>query len=103
MRSSKKNKARGEHWAREELPAAPDWETAHILLEVARCGGFRAAAQKLRQSVNALRRRVGALEKDLGVALLIRHVNGVKLTEEGARVYDAVLRMEGVSFELLRA
>jgi DNA-binding transcriptional LysR family regulator len=104
MRPSKNNnKSRGEHWALEEFPTVPDWEAAHIFLEVARCGSFRAAAQKLRQSVNALRRRVDALEKDLGVALLIRHVNGVKLTDEGATIYDAVLRMESVSFELLHA
>lgn len=104
MRSVKKsNKSHGEHWAREEFPTAPDWEAAHIFLEVARCGSFRAAAQKLQQSVNALRRRVDALERDLGVPLLIRHVNGVKLTDEGSRIYDAVLRMEGVSFELLQA
>jgi len=104
MRSSKKNnKPRGEHWALVESPAVPDWEAAHVFLEVARCGSFRAAAQKLQQSVNALRRRVDALEQDLGVPLLIRHVNGVKLTEEGTRIYNAALRMESVSFGLLQA
>lgn len=104
MRSSKKNnKPRGEHWAMVEPPTVPDWEAAHVFLEVARSGSFRAAAQKLRQSVNALRRRVDALEQDLGIPLLIRHVNGVKLTDEGARIYNAALRMEGVSFDLLQA
>ena len=104
MRSSKKNNtSRGEHWALVESPTVPNWEAAHVFLEVARCGGFRAAAQKLQQSVNALRRRVDALERDLGVPLLIRHVNGVKLTDEGTRIYDAALRMESVSFELLQA
>ncbi|HSS14947.1 MAG TPA: LysR family transcriptional regulator [Rhizomicrobium sp.] len=104
MRSFKKNNtSRGERWAMVEVPAVPDWEAAHIFLEVARCGSFRAAAQKLQQSVNALRRRVDALEQDLGVLLLIRHVNGVKLTGEGARIYNAAERMEGASFELLQA
>ena len=104
MRASKKNnKPPGQHWALEEFPAVPDWEATHVFLEVARCGSFRAASQKLRQSVNALRRRVDALEQDLGVPLLIRHVNGVKLTDEGARIYSAALRMESVSFELLQA
>ena len=103
MRSKKNNKPRGEHWALEETPTVPDWEAAHVVLEVARSGSFRAAAQKSRQSVNVLRRRVEALEQDLGVPLLIRHVNGVKLTDEGARIYNAALRMEGVSFELLQA
>jgi len=100
--SKKKSKPRGEHWALVESPTVPDWEAAHVFLEVARCGSFRAAAQKLKQSVNALRRRVDALEQDLGVPLLIRHVNGVKLTEEGTRIYNAALRMESVSFGLLQ-
>ena len=104
MRSIKKNnKSRGEHWAMVEVPAVPDWEAAHIFLEVARSGSFRAAAQKLRQSVNALRRRLDAFEKELGVPLLIRHVNGVRLTEEGSKIYAAALQMEGASFNLLHA
>lgn len=104
MRSSgKKNKSHGDQWAVVELPTVPDWEAAHIFLEVARCGSFRAAAQKLRQSVNALRRKVDAVEQDLGVPLLVRHVNGVRLTDEGSRIYNAALRMESASFELLQA
>ena len=81
----------------------PDWEAAHIFLEVARCGSFRAAAQKLQQSVNALRRRLDAFERELGVPLLIRHVNGVRLTAEGSKIYAAALQMEGASFDLLHA
>ena len=104
MRSPKKNDtARSQRWTIIEAPTVSDWEAAHIFLEVARCGSFRAAAQKLKQSVNALRRRVDALELDLGVPLLVRHVNGVRLTDEGAKIYDAALRMEGASFELLQA
>lgn len=104
MRSPKKNSTpRTERWAVTESPTVPDWEAAHVFLEVARSGSFRAAAQKLRQSVNALRRRVDALEKDLGAALLVRHVNGVRLTDEGSKIYNAALHMESVSFELLRA
>ncbi|HKX64316.1 MAG TPA: LysR family transcriptional regulator [Rhizomicrobium sp.] len=104
MRSPKKNnKPQGEHWATVEAPTVSDWEAAHIFLEVARSGSFRAAAQKLRQSVNALRRRVHALEQDLGVSLLIRHVNGVRLTDEGSKIYAAVQQMESASFNLLQA
>jgi DNA-binding transcriptional LysR family regulator len=104
MPSSKKTKgSQGGRWAVIEPPAVSDWEAAHIFLEVARCSSFRAAAQKLGQSVNALRRRVDALEKDLGVPLLIRHVSGVRLTDEGSKIYSAALRMEGASFDLLQA
>lgn len=104
MRSTKKNgKSQNEYWAKIESPSVSNWEAAHVFLEVARSGSFRAAAQKLRQSVNALRRRVEALEKDLGVPLLIRHVNGVRLTDEGTRIYNAALHMEAASFEILQA
>ena len=74
-----------------------------MFLEVARSGGFRAASQKLGQSVNALRRKVEQFERELGVPLLTRYVHGVQLTEEGAKILAAALHMESASFELLLA
>src|SRR5882672_7315314 len=104
MRSLKKTKgSQGERWAVIEPPAVPDWEAAHIFLEVARCGSFRAAAQKLGQSVNALRRKIDQFEKEMDVPLLSRHVNGVQLTDEGAKIYAAAQQMESASFDLLQA
>ena len=93
----------GEHAIRGEARAVPDWEAARVFLEVVRSGSFRAAADILRQSVNALRRRVDELEHSLGVKLLTRHVDGVRTTPEGESVLAAVTRMEVASFELLRA
>jgi DNA-binding transcriptional LysR family regulator len=86
-----------------DSPTVTNWEAAHMFLEVARCGGFRAAAQKLGQSVNALRRKIDQFERELGVPLLTRYVHGVQLTEEGAKIYAAVQQMEKASFELLLA
>jgi DNA-binding transcriptional LysR family regulator len=104
MRSSKKNDGKSkERWGIIDLPAIPDWEAAHTFLEVARSGSFRAAAQKLGQSVNALRRRIDAFEREMGLPLLIRRVNGVQPTEEGSNIYAAALQMESASFELLAA
>jgi DNA-binding transcriptional LysR family regulator len=80
-----------------------DWETAHVFLEVARSKSFRAAAENLRQSVNALRRKVDELEARMGFALLLRRAHGVSLTEEGRKVYEAALAMEKASFGLLKA
>ena len=80
-----------------------DWEAAHVFLEVARSKSFRAAADKLRQSVNALRRKVDELEARMGFALLSRRANGVALTEEGRKVFEAALQMEQASFGLLKA
>jgi DNA-binding transcriptional LysR family regulator len=93
----------GEHAVSVEPRVIPDWEAAHIFLEVTRCGSFRAASEKLRRSVNALRRKVDELEQALGVTLLTRQVNGVRLTEEGSKIYDAALQMEMASFDLLQA
>ncbi|HEX4637341.1 MAG TPA: LysR family transcriptional regulator [Rhizomicrobium sp.] len=104
MRSSpKKHSVQGERWSVSDRPAVPDWEAVHVFLEVARHGGFRAASQELGQSVNALRRKIDKLERDLGVALLTRYVQGVQLTEEGAKIYAAAQHMENASFELLLA
>jgi DNA-binding transcriptional LysR family regulator len=80
-----------------------DWEAAHVFLEVARNSSFRAAAEKLRQSVNALRRKVDELEARMGFALLLRRASGVALTEEGQRVLAAALQMEKASFDLIKA
>jgi DNA-binding transcriptional LysR family regulator len=78
-----------------------DWETAHVFLEVARSKSFRSAAEKLRQSVNSLRRKVDELERRMGL-LLLRRANGVALTEEGRKVYEAALAMEKASFGVLK-
>ena len=91
------------HWGVIEPPVIPDWEAAHAFLEVVRCGSFRAASQKLGQSVNALRRKVDAFESELGISLLIRHINGVQPTEEGSKIYAATLQMESASFHVLQA
>lgn len=80
-----------------------DWESARIFLEVARRKSFRAASGALHQSVNALRRRLDQLEEQLGATLFTRHVDGVRLTEEGQRVLAVAQRMETDAFDLVRA
>jgi DNA-binding transcriptional LysR family regulator len=82
---------------------SPDWESIHISLEVVRKGSFRAAAEHLGTSINVLRRRVDDLERALGVKLLTRHVDGVRITSEGQKVFDAAKKMEAASYELVKA
>lgn len=48
-------------------------------------GSFQAAAQKLGVSRATLRHRVEALEKYIGLPLLVRTVRGVELTDAGER------------------
>src|SRR5271167_4871244 len=83
--------------------ALTDWDAARIFLEVARCGSFRSAAERLGLSINAVRRRVDDFERQTGATMFIRDVHGARLTDEGALVVSAVERMEAASFDLLRA
>ncbi len=93
----------GEHALLVKPRRVPDWETVRIFLEVMRSGSFRAASDRLGQSINALRRKVDEIEHTLGIILLTRHVDGVRATAEGEKIYNAALRMEAASFDLLRA
>src|ERR1700754_5333483 len=85
------------------LSSLTDWDAARVFLEVARCGSFRSAAERLGLSINAVRRRVDDFERQTGVTMFIRDVHGARLTEEGVHVLAAVERMEAASFDLLRA
>jgi DNA-binding transcriptional LysR family regulator len=56
-----------------------------VFVEVARAGGFSAAAHKLKMSTTAVSRHVADLERMLGVTLLRRTTRHVSPTELGAR------------------
>lgn len=84
-------------------PATPDWESIRVFLEVVRRGSFRSAADHLGLSINSLRRRISDLEQQLGVAVLTRHVDGVRTTTEGEELLVAARQMEVAAFGLVRA
>jgi DNA-binding transcriptional LysR family regulator len=86
-----------------EVSSAPDWEAIRTFLEIARRGSFRSASDSLGLSINVLRRRIAELEQRLGVALLTRHVDGVRTTTEGAEILTAAKQMEAASFGIVRA
>lgn len=88
---------------RVSLGSLKDWDAARVFLEVARCGSFRSAAERLGLSINAVRRRVGDFERQIGATVFIRDVHGARLTEEGVHIMAAVERMEAASFDLLRS
>jgi DNA-binding transcriptional LysR family regulator len=94
---------RGAHQRAHPAGRIADWDSVRIFLEVARIGSFRAAAVELNASANYLRKRVLQLETAYKTTLMTRHVDGVRLTPEGAQVLDAAKRMEEASFGLDRA
>jgi DNA-binding transcriptional LysR family regulator len=73
-----------------------------MFLEVARTGGIRAAAEQLGVAPSFLSKRIAQLEAAYSTKLMTRHVNGIRLTQEGLQVRDAVERMEQASFGLER-
>lgn len=93
----------GERVVRPQPKTLLDWENAHLFLELVRSRSFRAAAEHVDLSVNALRKRISDFEKSLGVTLVTRHVDGVRLTAEGDRIFDAASKMEQSAFALVQA
>jgi DNA-binding transcriptional LysR family regulator len=82
---------------------APDWESIRLFLEIARRGSFRSASESLGISINVLRRKIDELERELGIKLLTRHVDGVRVTSEAQPILATAEQMEHAAFDLLRA
>jgi DNA-binding transcriptional LysR family regulator len=91
-----------EHVLRRPIRGLTDWESAHLFLELVRRRSFRATADSLGISVNALRARIDDFETSLNTKLVTRHVDGVRPTAEGEHVVRLVAEMEKTSFEMLR-
>lgn len=64
-----------------------------VFAEVVEHGGFSAAARHLQITTSAVSRHVSRLESHLGGRLLQRTTRSISLTELGAQVYGACLRM----------
>jgi DNA-binding transcriptional LysR family regulator len=81
----------------------PDWQDLRLFLELDRRGSFRAAANVVGLSINTLRRRIDDLEARLGMTLLTRHADGIRLTAEGESILAATQSMEAAAYSVLRA
>src|ERR1700693_5602410 len=92
-----------EHAASGSVDATSDWDNTRAFLGLTRHGSFRSAAESLGISTNALRRRIEDLECSLGTMLVTRHVDGVRITAEGADILTAALKMEEAAYSLVRA
>ncbi|MBN8972531.1 MAG: LysR family transcriptional regulator [Rhizobiales bacterium] len=71
-----------------------DWDNIRVFLSVARAGQFLAAARQLKIDHGTVSRKIGALEKSLGVRLFDRQTTGCVLTSAGDRLYAAAEEVE---------
>ena len=79
-----------------------DWDELRVLLAVARAGRLGAGARQLKVDPTTVARRLSALEASLGVRLVVRNPDGIKLTREGELAVAAAGKMEEAIGELRR-
>lgn len=64
-----------------------------LFVEVARTGGFRAAAERLGLPNSTVSRRIAELERDIGLRLFNRTTRRIELTEAGRLYFDRCRRI----------
>ncbi len=77
-----------------------DIRDAEIAHEVARCGGFRAAASKLGLAQSAVSSRISMLESRLGVVLFDRRHKGTRPTPIGRAFLERTARLIAIRDEI---
>jgi DNA-binding transcriptional LysR family regulator len=78
-----------------------DWTDLRFFLAVANAGSVTQAARALRVDKATVSRRVSALEKDLGMRLVVRRAAGWRPTRAGQRVAAAAAAMDGQATSML--
>ena len=69
------------------MDAFQDLNDLYFFAKVVDCGSYTAAAEALGMQTSKLSRRIGALEKELGVRLLNRTTRKLSLTEAGQTLH----------------
>ena len=70
------------------------WDDHRYFLAIARAGSLTEAAKVLAVSQPTVSRRLDAMEQKLGVRLFRRTRRGYQLTENGAHLFQTVVRVE---------
>ncbi|MEJ7686881.1 MAG: LysR family transcriptional regulator [Variovorax sp.] len=79
-----------------------DWNDLKYFVAVARHGSTLAAGRALQVDPSTVQRRLTALERHIGRALVQRHTNGYRLTDFGVEMLEAARQVEQAAraFEL---
>ena len=70
-----------------------DWGKLKAFYEVSICKSISKASNKLNISQSAISRQIQDLEFNIKTSLFIRHQKGVRLTEQGEDLFNAVNQM----------
>jgi DNA-binding transcriptional LysR family regulator len=85
------------------LQTAMEWDDLKHFLAVARSGSLSEAALALNTSPSTVSRRIGALEKKLGVRLFDHKSSGYSLTESGVDIRQKAEDVEAAVLSVERA
>jgi DNA-binding transcriptional LysR family regulator len=77
-----------------------NWDDYRIFLALQREGAAGRAARALRLDVSTVRRRLAALEEQLGTRLFHRRREGVALTAAGSRLLEHARRLEAAAGDI---
>jgi DNA-binding transcriptional LysR family regulator len=72
------------------------WDNLRLLLALADAGSFRSAATLAGVALNTMRAKVDRLELQFGTPLLVRSVEGVRLTQEGYELVAIARQMQAL-------
>lgn len=79
-----------------------DWDDLRFFLAIAREGGLRSAAERMKVSHSTVARRIQLFEDRLGVRLFDRTPDGFVLTATGERMLEPAELMEETAIEMER-
>lgn len=70
------------------------WDSLRLLLALSESGSFRSAASAAGVALNTIRTKIDRLEVQFGTPLIIRSVEGVRLTQEGHELVAIARQMQ---------
>ncbi|UGY02513.1 LysR family transcriptional regulator [Bradyrhizobium quebecense] len=70
------------------------WDLVRVFLALHRAGSYEGASQALNMDISTVRRKIQALESNLGMALFLRDVRGITLRPGQEELIAAAMEME---------
>lgn len=79
-----------------------NWEDLKHFIAVAEAGSLSGGARKTGVSAATIGRKIGQLERDLGVSLLRRSAGGITLSRAGSKIFNSAQKSAEALYEIQR-